>query len=82
MDESFTIAVSLLRKEYSFDARLITIGYTHKFIVLINGLEVNYEPDEERNYRAVLIAVDQGAVKGSDLELIKAVAEKIESIHL
>ena len=51
MDEAFVITVFLQGKEYSFDARLVTIGYTHKFIVTINGLEVIYEPDEEKKYR-------------------------------
>ena len=77
MDEAFIISVSLKENEYSFDARLVTVGYTHKFLVVINGLEVIYEPDEERHYRAILNQTDQGPVKDSDLELIKAVAEKI-----
>ncbi len=81
MDEAFAITGSVQGKEYSFDARLVMIGYTHKFIVLINGLEVVYETDEERQYRAVLNESDQGKVKDCDVELIKAVANKIESIH-
>ena len=82
MDESFTIAVSLNEQEYSFDTRLVTIGYTHKFIVMINGMEVIYEPDEERRYRAILQDIQQSSIKDKDIELIKAVADKIESIHV
>ena len=82
MDESFTITVYSNEQEYCFDARLVTVGYTHKFIVMINGLQVIFEPDEERHYKAILNQSGQSIVKDSDLELIKAVAEKIESIHL
>jgi hypothetical protein len=81
MDEAFTIPILLQGKEYSFDARLVTVGYTHKFIVTINGLEVMYEPDEERQYRAILDANDNGSVTDSNRALIKAVGEKIQSIH-
>jgi len=41
---------------------------------------VIYEPDEERKYRAILKSTDQGSVKDSDMELIKAVVDKIELI--
>lgn len=78
MDEGFIIEVSYQGKEYCFEARLIKIGYTHKFIVSINGIEVNYEPDEERNYRAIVNVSD--IIKPIDHELIKIVGNKIQSI--
>ena len=58
--EEFTIDVVLTGKEYSFNSRLAAVGYTHKFLVLINGIEVSYEPDEERNYRAISTGVNHG----------------------
>lgn len=78
MDEGFTIEVTYQGNEYSFEARLITIGYTHKFVVVINGIEVNYEPDEERNYRAIVNVSDN--IKPLDHKLIKIVGDKIQSI--
>ncbi len=80
MDEPFSITVGYHGKEYSFEARLVTVGYTHKFVVMINGMEVIYEPDEERNYRAIINVADQVKVKDKDVELIKAVGDKIQSI--
>ena len=64
--------------EYTFDGHLVTVGYTHRFCVMINGLEVIYEPDEERNYRAILTGTDQTKVTDTEIELIKAVGEKIQ----
>ena len=78
MDESFTITVSLHDHEYSFDARIVTIGYSHKVTVVINGIEVFYEPDEERHYRAILQNPQQSSIKDKDIELIKAVGDNIE----
>ena len=81
MEDSFSIDVEVQGKEYSFETRLAAVGYTHKFYVLINGLEVIYEPDEQRNYRAILNNAGQNNVIDVDLELIKAVGDKIESIR-
>jgi hypothetical protein len=81
MDESFSITVVYLGNEYTFEGHLITVGYTHKFFVMINGIEVIYEPDEERNYRAILNEADQAKVKDDDVELIKAVGDKIQTIR-
>jgi hypothetical protein len=80
MDNSFDIEVQLQEKTYSFQGRLEAAGYTHRFHVLINGLEVMYEPDEERNYRAIINPADQHKIREIDMELIKLVGEKIQSI--
>jgi hypothetical protein len=78
MDEPFTISIFYQGDEYEYDARLVTLGYTHKFFVIINGMEVIYEPDDERNYRAILKDADLSKIKDSDVELIKAVGDKIQ----
>ncbi len=55
------------------------LGYTHNFQVQINGLEVLFEPDEERSYKAV---IDPEQVEGStiDGELLRTIACAIEAI--
>ena len=82
IDEQFSIEILYKEKEYSFEARLATIGYTHKFYVVINNIEVIYEPDEERIYRAVLKEPGKDLIKNIDTGIIKAVGLKIELIHL
>ena len=79
MDESFTISIFYQGGEHSYEARLVTVGYTHRFCVMINGLEVTYEPDEERIYRAILNGADQAKVTDVEIELIKVVGEKLQS---
>jgi hypothetical protein len=80
MEDSFSIDVDFRGKEYSFEARLVAVGYTHKFCIVINGIEVTFEPDEERNYRAILNTSELSSIKEVDIELIKAVGEKFQSI--
>ena len=81
MDESFSVSINYKGSEYSFEARLVTAGYIHKFYVIINGLEIIYEPDEERNYRAISQISHDLKDLDLDLELIKAVGIQIESLH-
>jgi hypothetical protein len=80
MDEDIIIKVHFKDEEYNFETRLVTAGYTHKFVVLINGLEVFYEPDEERNYRAIINTPDVETVTAIDRVLIRLVGEKIQAI--
>ncbi len=81
MDEPFSISVIFGGSGYTFEGRLVTVGYTHKFCMVINGMEVIYEPDEERNYRTILNEADQAKLRDVDRELIKAVGDKIQSIQ-
>lgn len=78
MDEPFELPVFYKGEEHLFTSQLQQSGYTHKIIVNIYGTDVAFEPDEERNYRAL---IDPEKIdKGIDLDLLKAIAETIEQI--
>ncbi len=79
MDEPFELPVTYKGNELLFPARLFMLGYIHKFQVQVNGYEVFFEPDEERNYRAV---IDPEQVESSkvDVELLKAIAGALGNI--
>lgn len=78
MDDLFELPVIYKGKEESFPAQLQQVGYTHRFVVDVYGEEVFFEPDEERNYRAV---VDPEKLQASvPIDLLKAIAESIEAL--
>ncbi len=81
MEDEFNIDLELDGRQYSFSVKLAKSGYSFKFHVLIDGIDVVYEPDEERNYRAILNESDSASIKRNTVVLIKAVGEKIESIR-
>lgn len=81
MDEPFILTIQYDGREYTFEARLAVIGYTHKFYVNVNGKEVVFEPDEERKYRAILSVVDQEKVTDQERGMIQAIAARIEEIR-
>ena len=80
MDELFEIPVLYKGQELLFPARLLIVGYVHKFLVTIDKQEFFFEQDDNGKYRAIANNTNQGEVKNLDTELLKLIAESIESI--
>ena len=80
MDEIFELPVSYKGGELLFPARLQQLGYTHRFIVEVNGKEFFFEPDEEQNYRALVDPEHMEKDNKLNVELLKAIAEGIEAV--
>ena len=76
MPESFELAVQFGDKTVLLPAELQKWGYSHRIVVTLAKQAIVFEPDEEGSYRA-LIADGE---KPPDLEMIKAIAESIESV--
>ncbi|QJD96420.1 hypothetical protein HH214_11340 [Mucilaginibacter robiniae] len=82
MDDVFLLTVPYRNEDLEFESRLILSGYIYRIEVNVNGIPVLFEPDEERNYRA-LISPEQVESKGSQLkrDLLQAVAQALEALH-
>ena len=78
MPEHFLLSVHYKGQEWQFESELNVFGYTHKISVNVNGTPVIFEPDEERNYRAVIPDPDNQKKK-IDAELIRLIAAELES---
>ena len=74
----FELPVQYNNQEFLFPAELQQSGYSHRFRVEVYGQDVFFEPDEERNYRA-LIDPEQMTTDIS-VELLQAIASTIESL--
>ncbi len=75
MNEHFELPVHYKGKELMLPAELQVWGYGHLIQVSVNDQLITFEPDEERNYRALIN--DTG--KTPDMELIRSVANSIHS---
>jgi hypothetical protein len=75
MAEEFTLSLNYKNQELQLPAELRVYGHTHKIMVNINGAEVVFEPDEERNYRAI---VPEANMSKMDVELLTKVAGELE----
>ena len=80
MEEPFELPLVYKGEQLLLKASLLVTGYAHKFSVDINGQIIIFEPDEERNYRAVIPYDDIGKNKPVDIELLKDITRAIETI--
>lgn len=78
MDESFSISICYQHAEYTFESRIRWMGYIHKIEVDVLGTIVHFEPDEERNYRAVLVNPHEETAKELKPGLLEAIATYLE----
>lgn len=81
MDEDFELPVLHEGKELHFTSRLLQYGYLHRFEVEVNEQKVLFEPDEERNYRALVDPLLADKMKRKDIELLQAIAEALQSLR-
>lgn len=81
MDERFLLEVTYKGEVLKYDAELRNFGYINRVVVDVDGLLVQFELDDESNYRA-LVSPEQVQSKDNKLEvgLLQAMAEKLEAM--
>ena len=75
IDEPFSLPVEYKGKEIIIPGRLVRRGYSYKIHMEVDGGDIIFEPDEERNFRAVSENV---VGSGVSIEIIRAIAEALE----
>jgi hypothetical protein len=80
MDDILQIPVTYKGQEIDFEAKLLNMGYMYKIQVDVYGQQVLFEPDEERNFRAMLDPNDLEKGNYIEVGLLKAIAEVLESV--
>ncbi|MEJ7737121.1 MAG: hypothetical protein WKF97_06815 [Chitinophagaceae bacterium] len=54
MEESFELSVEYNNQEKLLPVKIMTMGYSYKIFVNVEGIDVILEPDEERHFRAII----------------------------
>ena len=80
MDDDLEVPVTYKNQELIFNAKFVQFGYSYKFEVDVNGIIVFFEPDEERNFRAIIAPMNDHANHNFDKELIQLIAETLMEI--
>ena len=80
MDGGFELPVCYDGKEFMFPAELHLYGFTQKIEVLVNGINVMFERDEERKWRALVDPTEIEKHKSIDRGLLRAIADSIEEV--
>lgn len=76
----FELPVLLNDKELLFPGKFLDYGYSSKIEIDVEGTKLVFEPDEERNWRAVISLEDVQANKKINRDLVEAVAEAIDRV--
>lgn len=76
--EEFELTVIFNGKELRFPVQLLNYGTSYKLQVEIEGTRVFFEPDEERNWRAVMTYEDMQANKKLNIELLQVISETLD----
>jgi len=76
MEEPFVLTVNYNNEEKEYQCTFRKWGYSYRITVNINGMETWFEPDEERNFRAVSMAEGAGQ-KPPDRDLLAVIAAKL-----
>jgi hypothetical protein len=69
--EGFEITVNGI----TYTGELLAYGYSYKIVMLINDVPVSFEPDEERNFRAIVPLTEMDKI---DKQLLAAIGEELE----
>lgn len=81
MTDPFTITINYKGAQRDFTAQLLLQGYSYKFKVLIDELEVFFEPDDDGSFRAIKMpGQDQKALEKLDKQLLFEIQQQLESI--
>lgn len=79
MSSTFELPITHLGKELLLSAELIPKGYAYQIKVIIDEVAIFFEPDEEKNYRALASVIDMKKMEAINKELLQAISE---SLHI
>ena len=80
MEEPFVLEVEHNGQPLQFETRMMRLGYTYKFSVMVDEIEILFERDEEGGFRAIVPeGVDPKNRRGIDPSLLKSIADTIQA---
>ncbi len=82
MGDHFELPVDFKGKGLQFPAELIPFGFSYRIKVTIAETDFYFEPDEEKNYRAIIADTDRDKSIRIDWELLQAIAEKLHELFV
>jgi hypothetical protein len=77
MDNTFEIPLTYKSKDFSLRAEYVGTGYSYKINVDVFGQVISFEPDEERNFRALVSYEDLQATDSVDKTLVEQIARQL-----
>jgi len=87
MDELFELPVDYKGREIILPGKLVRRGYSYRLHISVEEVDVVFEPDEERNFRAIIDNPDLQAIIDNpdlqekiDIDLVREIGEALDKI--
>ena len=80
MSDPFDLPVTFNGKELLLPAELLPMGFSYKIKVTVEGIDVLFEPDEEKNYRATVSNDDRDKASKLNKELLQVISEALHEL--
>lgn len=79
-EEPILLPVEYNQQVLEFPVRLLQFGYSYKLEVTVEGRTLLFEPDEERNWRAVLPQEELPGSKAISPALLQAIVNALDQV--
>jgi hypothetical protein len=80
LEEPFILEVEHHGRQLQLETRLLRLGFTWKFAVIVDEIEIMFERDEDGGIRAVVPeGVDNNSRRSIDGSLLQSIAETIKT---
>jgi hypothetical protein len=76
--DSITLQVQKQGQSYEIEVRLVSYAYTYRFVLQLEQIEIYFEPDEERNLRAIVPPDTQ--LSQHQKELLSLIGDQLQAI--
>jgi hypothetical protein len=80
MPDTFELPLQYNGKDITLNAELQAFGYTHKIKMAINEVDFFFEPDDEKNYRAVVALEDRDKAEKIDRHFLQTISETLHEL--
>lgn len=78
MGETFELEVAYKGELLSLPAEYLPMGYSFKIRINIDGTDIFFELDDEKNYRAIASQGDLTKSQNIDINLLAAIAQALQ----
>lgn len=80
MEDALQLPVSFRGEELEFPFRVADTGYVRRFVVMVDGVEVHFEPDDSGELRAIVPNVNDVKLALPSKPLLEAIGESITQL--
>ncbi|MFL5773109.1 MAG: hypothetical protein ACJ75F_08125 [Flavisolibacter sp.] len=80
MNEDFELPVNINGNEKIFRGKFLRTGYSYKIEIETGDEVLLFEPDEERNWRAVLLSDTKEASRNIQIGIYQSIADALDRV--